>query len=387
MARRLRLHGLTFVSLLLVGCSSTVTPSGPTPEELAAEEAAREETRRQQIEIFRDDFIGRADAAKAEVEADPTPKKLSAYLKVLEGYKGLPTEVREEIDFDAYCDDLMAQSSAMLEPLQATWKNKKSRTLELKTQIKDIYAVRMGLLRLRDAEPSEYLSDGTQMFALGSDEPGWDIGANVLLMDLKLLMAVEPAGRSAVHEVCKAALDLAIAEDKKDLARQHYIMQVCTYNGGREWEADLLAWAPGKTAKAFIKVYGPIQAEQRSAHADAEAERDAEERRRRAELEDQRADAQGGGSTSSSSSSSGPSAVSVTLRNSCGSGIKMFFGDDPKFGSGRTDSLNSNSRTNKSLKVGDKVWLVDGSGNPLGSVTVSASMREIEFSCSGVSGR
>jgi hypothetical protein len=77
----------------------------------------------------------------------------------------------------------------------------------------------------------------------------------------------------------------------------------------------------------------------------------------------------------------------VTLRNTCSSGVKLFYGDDPKFGSGRTDSLGSNTRTSSQFQVGDMIWLTDDSRNGISSVTVSSSTREIEFSCNGISAR
>lgn len=77
-----------------------------------------------------------------------------------------------------------------------------------------------------------------------------------------------------------------------------------------------------------------------------------------------------------------PSTVSVTLRNGCSNTVKVFFGDKPKFGSGRYSSLSGNSRTNQSFEPGDMIWIVDDGQNGIDSVTVEAGTREIEVASS-----
>jgi hypothetical protein len=77
-----------------------------------------------------------------------------------------------------------------------------------------------------------------------------------------------------------------------------------------------------------------------------------------------------------------PTTVSVTLRNSCSKTVKVFFGDKPKFGSGRYSSLSSNSRTNQTFKPGDQLWIVDDGQNGVESVKVEAGMKEIEVASS-----
>jgi len=73
-----------------------------------------------------------------------------------------------------------------------------------------------------------------------------------------------------------------------------------------------------------------------------------------------------------------PSTVSVTLVNSCKENVKLFFGDKPKFGSGRYDSMSSNSRTNHTFKPDDQLWIVDEGQNGVASVKIEAGMREVE---------
>lgn len=134
-------------------------------------------------------------------------------------------------------------------------------------------------------------------------------------------------------------------------------------------------------------------AEMRRIAAEMEAARAEEERRlaeARAREEAQRAaeaEARAASSSSGASSagaSSGP--VSVTLRNRCRETVKVFFGDKPKFGSGRYSSMSSNSSTSHSFQPGDMFWIVDDGQNPISSVTVSPGMREIEIldSCTGM---
>jgi hypothetical protein len=79
--------------------------------------------------------------------------------------------------------------------------------------------------------------------------------------------------------------------------------------------------------------------------------------------------------------------VSVTIRSSCGKTVSVFYGDKPKFGSGTTSSISSNSVQSKTFQVGDMMWVLDDSGNGAGSVTISSGTRNIEItsSCSGMS--
>lgn len=80
-----------------------------------------------------------------------------------------------------------------------------------------------------------------------------------------------------------------------------------------------------------------------------------------------------------------PSTVSVSLHNDCPETVKLFFGDKPKYGSGRYSSLGSNTRTNHTFQPGDQLWIVDDSQNGIESVTVEAGTRGIDVlsSCDG----
>ncbi|MFW5740757.1 MAG: hypothetical protein ACOC1F_10380 [Myxococcota bacterium] len=77
-----------------------------------------------------------------------------------------------------------------------------------------------------------------------------------------------------------------------------------------------------------------------------------------------------------------PSTVSVTLRNGCSETVKLFFGDKPKFGSGRYSSLGSNTRTNHTFQPGDQLWIVDDAQNGIENVAIEAGMREVEVTSS-----
>jgi len=81
-----------------------------------------------------------------------------------------------------------------------------------------------------------------------------------------------------------------------------------------------------------------------------------------------------------------PRPVSVTIRNGCGETVKLFFGDKPKFGSGRYSSIGGNTSTSHSFMPGDMLWIVDDSQEGLSSVTVSQGARTIEVAdgCAGL---
>lgn len=151
-----------------------------------------------------------------------------------------------------------------------------------------------------------------------------------------------------------------------------------------------LAWAP-KGDIAFYK--------QHRADEDAQAERDRQAARQKSEADRQAMNAsftkpgsndqghQGGSSGSGGTSGGGP--VSVTIRSSCPNTVKVFYGSKPKYGSGTTSSISSNSVNSHTFQPGDMMWTVDDSDNGLGSVTVSGSIHEIQIGsdCRSISGR
>ena len=167
------------------------------------------------------------------------------------------------------------------------------------------------------------------------------------------------------------------------------------------WREDLSAWATKKEVKQFDKKFGKDieQANEdyrlaqvaaaEAADRDAQARRQAQDDAWDNQASTGSSSSSGGGSSSSGGGSSAPTVVSVTLRNSCSSTVKVFFGDNPKFGSGRQSSLGGNSRTSQQMKPGDMVWVIDDSSNGLASATVSSSTREIEVtsSCTSISSR
>ncbi len=121
--------------------------------------------------------------------------------------------------------------------------------------------------------------------------------------------------------------------------------------------------------------------ERRLAQRQAEEERDRQWREQRAQSPTPT------GQAGSQPSSSGPERVSFTLRSSCSKTVSVFFGQTPKYGSGRTTPVGGNSVQNESLNAGDMLWLVDGSGNGLSSVSISTSTHEVEIgsSCTSLS--
>ncbi len=84
-----------------------------------------------------------------------------------------------------------------------------------------------------------------------------------------------------------------------------------------------------------------------------------------------------------------PGPVSVTLRNTCPQTVRLFFGDKPKFGSGRYTTMSSNSVTSYQMQPGDMIWIVDGSDNGISSTSVSEASRNIEITqgCTGMTVR
>jgi hypothetical protein len=84
---------------------------------------------------------------------------------------------------------------------------------------------------------------------------------------------------------------------------------------------------------------------------------------------------------------SAPAVVSVTLVNRCSSTVPVFYGEKPGFSSGTQSSLSGNSRQSRSMRPGEQIWLTDDSRRGLGSVTISASTREVQVDCASITAR
>jgi hypothetical protein len=95
----------------------------------------------------------------------------------------------------------------------------------------------------------------------------------------------------------------------------------------------------------------------------------------------------GGGGGGGGAPAAGP--VSVTIRSSCPQTVRVFYGDKPKYGSGTTSSISSNSVNSHTFQPGDMFWIVDESDNGVDSVTVGPGINTIEIgsSCTSMSTR
>ena len=92
---------------------------------------------------------------------------------------------------------------------------------------------------------------------------------------------------------------------------------------------------------------------------------------------------------STGSAPAAPQTVSVTIRSSCDHTVPVFYGEKPGFSSGTRSTVSSNSVSSQSFQVGDLMWILDESDQPIGSTSISSSTREIEISsnCGGLSAR
>jgi hypothetical protein len=152
-----------------------------------------------------------------------------------------------------------------------------------------------------------------------------------------------------------------------------YYMSLCYNLNPADSLAAALPWATAEEIARYEASAAQAQAEQDAYWAEKDAEREAE------------AAASQPSSSSSSSSSTASSGGSPQLKNNCSQTVKLFYGDKPKFGSGRYSSIGSNTSTSSGLRPGDMLWIVDDAQNGISSVTVSAGMQRIEItqSCTG----
>jgi hypothetical protein len=146
------------------------------------------------------------------------------------------------------------------------------------------------------------------------------------------------------------------------------LMELCSAHG------DALAWATPADKQAWR--------EEQQREAQAEAERQAA----LAASFSTPAPSPSFSSSSSSSSSPAPAGpTSVTIHSNCKQTVRVFLGDKPKYGSGTTTTISSNSISSYSLKPGSMIWIVDSSDNGLSSTSVGTSSQRIEISstCTG----
>lgn len=122
---------------------------------------------------------------------------------------------------------------------------------------------------------------------------------------------------------------------------------------------------------------------QRQEDARREAERERErEREERERAERERMEARQGGSTGGGG---GSSYFSLTLKNECPRTVKLFIGDKPKWGSGTSTSVSSNSINSYSGTAPQMYWIVDDSDNGLSAYTATPGSQRVRIlpSCTG----
>lgn len=82
-----------------------------------------------------------------------------------------------------------------------------------------------------------------------------------------------------------------------------------------------------------------------------------------------------------------PVVVSVSVKNECANTVHVFYGKEPKYGSGREVALGGNSLQNQSFKPGDMIWVVDDQQNGIASTSVSEGTHDVVVGCSNISSR
>ncbi len=88
------------------------------------------------------------------------------------------------------------------------------------------------------------------------------------------------------------------------------------------------------------------------------------------------------------STPSAPVPTMVDLRNECSKTVRLFIGEKPKFGSGKTTTLGSNTTTSEGRKADgtQMIWVVDDKDNGLASANVVPTTKKvvIESSCTAI---
>jgi hypothetical protein len=133
-----------------------------------------------------------------------------------------------------------------------------------------------------------------------------------------------------------------------------------------------------------------IAAERQRRMDEARAAERERERAREREREHERQMASRQANTSRSSRPQATSShFSMSLKNECRQTVKLFIGDKPKYGSGTSTSVSSNSINSYSGMGPKTYWIVDSSGNGLSSYTASPGSNSVRIlpSCTGFARR
>ena len=70
------------------------------------------------------------------------------------------------------------------------------------------------------------------------------------------------------------------------------------------------------------------------------------------------------------------------MRSACAHSVKVFYGKEPKFGSGRSGTISGNSTQGVSMNEGDMLWITDDHENGISNFVASAGSHELEISSS-----
>jgi hypothetical protein len=91
---------------------------------------------------------------------------------------------------------------------------------------------------------------------------------------------------------------------------------------------------------------------------------------------------------STPSTPSAPIPTMVDMRNECSKTVRLFIGEKPKIGSGKTTTLGSNTTTSEGRKADgtQMIWIVDDKDNGLASANVIPTTKKvvIESSCTAI---
>ncbi|MDC3959839.1 hypothetical protein [Polyangium jinanense] len=201
-----------------------------------------------------------------------------------------------------------------------------------------------------------------------------------VLACVPLIKELDDAGRSEeVLGHCKKARP-AVRDDED----RYTLLDSCLQHSHGAPAEKGLAWAGqadidfyNQKTSEFVQQKAAYRAEQEAHSAQMRADFDASRRR---------ADEERAARAGASSSGGGGSTYSLRLHNSCSRSVKLFFGDNPKFGSGTRTSLGSNSTTSYSGAGPKTVWIVDDRDQGISSFVASGSQSmQITSSCAGFS--
>jgi hypothetical protein len=218
-----------------------------------------------------------------------------------------------------------------------------------------------------------YIAANDKVTAQVKLEESMKVKPTVYAVQYLLPLYGEKNALDEVMSVCQKTRVVDMLDEEKYL-----LLDLCITHTKAQTVETGLAWAP-KGDIEYYKKQRAIYDEKTSQRAEEQRQKDEALYASMNNNSSNNSNYNNSNNNPSNNISAVPSVISVSLRSSCAKTVKVFFGQKPKYGSGTSSSVSSNSVSSYSMKPGDMIWIIDENENSLSSVTISSSTREVKI--------